>query len=172
MEIKYVKGDATSPIIVEGKKSVIVHCVNTLGAWGKGFVVPLGQKYPQSRKIYNHFIQLHKKGYYKSLLGLICIAPNVSKDIDVVNLFGQERIYPIMKDGEIIIPLDYIALRKGFETIVDSYASEYSYKPVPITVHMPRIGCGLAGGDWNKVEKIINETLIDKGIEVYVYDLK
>ena len=37
---------------------------------------------------------------------------------------------------------------------------------------MPRIGCGLAGGDWNKVEKIINETLIDKGIEVYVYDLK
>jgi hypothetical protein len=35
---------------------------------------------------------------------------------------------------------------------------------------MPRIGCGLAGGDWNKVEAIINKTLISNGLEVFVYD--
>jgi hypothetical protein len=34
---------------------------------------------------------------------------------------------------------------------------------------MPRIGCGLAGGDWSTVEKIINDSLPD--IDVYVYDL-
>ena len=27
---------------------------------------------------------------------------------------------------------------------------------------MPRIGCGLAGGTWDKIEAIINETLLEK----------
>lgn len=34
---------------------------------------------------------------------------------------------------------------------------------------MPKIGCGLAGGDWNVVEKIIKNTFIKEEIEVYVY---
>ena len=39
------------------------------------------------------------------------------------------------------------------------------------TVHMPRLGCGLAGGKWEEVEKIINETLIAENIQTYVYTL-
>lgn len=38
-------------------------------------------------------------------------------------------------------------------------------------VQMPRIGCGLAGGTWDKIEAIINETLLEKNIEVFVCDL-
>ena len=37
--------------------------------------------------------------------------------------------------------------------------------------HMPRIGCGLAGGDWAEIEPMITETLCAAGIEVVVYDL-
>jgi hypothetical protein len=37
-------------------------------------------------------------------------------------------------------------------------------------VHMPRIGCGLAGGTWDKIEPLIDENLADKGVEVTVYD--
>lgn len=40
------------------------------------------------------------------------------------------------------------------------------------SVHMPRIGCGLAGGSWGKVEPIIQEELCDKGVQVFVYDLQ
>jgi hypothetical protein len=39
------------------------------------------------------------------------------------------------------------------------------------SVHMPRIGCGLAGGAWDKMEPIIEEALIKEGITVTVYDL-
>jgi hypothetical protein len=39
------------------------------------------------------------------------------------------------------------------------------------TVHMPRIGCGLAGGTWERIEPLIQRTLIDAGIEAHVYDL-
>jgi hypothetical protein len=33
------------------------------------------------------------------------------------------------------------------------------------------MGCDLAGGDWAEVEKIIQEELLDHGIEVTAYDL-
>jgi len=38
------------------------------------------------------------------------------------------------------------------------------------SVHMPRIGCGLAGGRWEEIEPIIGRTLIKNGVPVTVYD--
>jgi hypothetical protein len=35
---------------------------------------------------------------------------------------------------------------------------------------MPRIGCGLAGGQWTEIEPIINEKLLAYDIETTVYD--
>ena len=37
--------------------------------------------------------------------------------------------------------------------------------------HMPRIGCGLAGGKWEQVGPIVEETLAAAGVNVVVYDL-
>jgi hypothetical protein len=35
---------------------------------------------------------------------------------------------------------------------------------------MPRIGCGLAGGDWSRIEPLIEEQLCARGVQVTVYD--
>jgi len=35
---------------------------------------------------------------------------------------------------------------------------------------MPRIGCGLAGGAWTRVEPLIAETLLAADLDVTVYD--
>ena len=40
------------------------------------------------------------------------------------------------------------------------------------SVHMPRIGCGLAGGDWSKVVPLIEKHLIAAGAAVTVYDFE
>ena len=40
------------------------------------------------------------------------------------------------------------------------------------SVHMPRIGCGLADGEWSKVEPLIEEHLCEAGIAVTVYDFE
>ena len=41
------------------------------------------------------------------------------------------------------------------------------------SIHRPRIGCGLAGGDWKVIEDIIKRTFIDMAnVDVFVYDLK
>jgi hypothetical protein len=36
---------------------------------------------------------------------------------------------------------------------------------------MPRIGCGLAGGKWEEVGRIVEEELLNNGVAVTVYDL-
>jgi hypothetical protein len=40
------------------------------------------------------------------------------------------------------------------------------------SVHMPRIGCGLAGGTWSEVETLVNSSLLDAGVDVFVYDFE
>ena len=157
MEIKYIKGDATEPIIIGDKYSVICHCCNALGAWGKGFVVPLGQKYPIAREKYLKFIKMTKE---ENRLGSVSFA-KATDNIIVANIIGQYYTYP--RDGK--IPLDYEALEKGFKFIIEIFKMH----KMPFTVHMPKIGCGLAGGDWNRVEEIIKNTFISSNIEVYVY---
>ncbi|WP_436847462.1 hypothetical protein [Streptomyces aureus] len=37
-------------------------------------------------------------------------------------------------------------------------------------MHMPRIGCGLAGGSWSRVEPLVTERLVRRGLSVTVYD--
>ena len=39
-------------------------------------------------------------------------------------------------------------------------------------IHMPRIGCGLAGGDWSHVEPLIEEHLCGQELSVTVYDFE
>jgi hypothetical protein len=38
------------------------------------------------------------------------------------------------------------------------------------SIHMPRIGCGLVGGNWEEVEPLIEAQLLKRGINVTVYD--
>lgn len=38
------------------------------------------------------------------------------------------------------------------------------------SVHMPRIGCGLAGGRWTAVEPLVTARLTGRGVPVTVYD--
>ena len=44
-------------------------------------------------------------------------------------------------------------------------------KKLGASVHMPRIGSGLAGGKWEQVEGIIREELTAADVAVTVYDL-
>lgn len=61
----------------------------------------------------------------------------------------------------------YNAIEKGFMAISD-YGERVNK---PMTIHMPRIGCGLAGGDWAEIERLIERLLCDNDIHVRVYDL-
>ena len=76
-----------------------------------------------------------------------------------------------------------IVLSKGKVSLVDDedferlsknkwYCSYYGYavRTQRTKIAIPKIGCGLAGGDWNIVEQLINDTVGDD-LEIWVYEL-
>ena len=161
VKIHYIIGDATLPIETEAENRLIVHCCNTLGAWGAGFVVPLGRRYPKAKDGYKKFI-VENKGI--SMLGEVNEV-KVADNIYVENLMGQSFLYK-KANGE--IPCNYIAIETGFLKIMENWSNKGNF-----SIHMPRIGCGLAGGDWKTIENIIQRTFVDiANVDVYVYDLK
>ena len=153
--IHYLKADATVPQ-AEGN-IVIAHICNDIGAWGKGFVLALSKRWKYPEKQYK---QWYKEGE-KFALGEVQFV-SVEEKIWVANLIGQHNIY---KDENGDPPIRYEAVKRGLQIIAD-FAYEINAK-----VQMPRIGCGLAGGSWDRIEKLIRQTLLRKNIEVFVCDL-
>ena len=60
--------------------------------------------------------------------------------------------------------LDYGALVNCLQAL-NNWASN---KIAPPTVYMPRIGCGIAGGDWNKVCVLIN--MFTENMKIVIVD--
>ena len=76
-------------------------------------------------------------------------------------MIGQQGIHTIFG----VPPIHYAALKSCLTKVAKEALTSNA------SVHMPRIGCGLGGGKWKLVEPIIKEELIDRGIDVTVYDL-
>lgn len=155
MELNYIKGDATAPI-GEGNK-IIAHVCNDIGGWGRGFVLALSKRWLDPER---EFKKWYKSGENYSLGEVIFV--QVEENIWVANMVGQHDIKP---DREGNPPVRYEAIGKALSKVAE-FAKE-----INASVHMPRVGCGLAGGTWDKVEPIIIQELAEKEIRVTVYDL-
>ena len=157
-EIRYITGDATNPR-GEGLK-IIVHCCNNLGIWGAGFVMALSNKWVRPEVEYKNWKARNGEEKFARMLGSLQLVP-VERDIIVGNIIGQHGVGR-GEDGQ--PPVRYAAIREGLKHLL-TLNRDFS-------VHMPRMGCGLAGGSWDQIERIINEVLIKKNIDVTVYDLE
>lgn len=149
-----MKGDATYP---RGKgHKIIVHCCNDLGAWGAGFVLALSRRWPEPEAAY---VDSLTRGQLK--LGdvqFVSVESEHDEQITVANLIGQKGLLGPANPS----PIRYSAIETGLRSVA-KYA-----KRLDATIHMPRMGCGLAGGSWDRMEPIVLNTL--KGLDVTVYD--
>lgn len=148
--ITYINGDATDPK-VDGPK-IIAHVCNDIGGWGRGFVLALSKRWKQPEQRYRSWSKSEEFA-----LGRVLFV-NVEADIIVANMVAQRDI--VRNNG--LPPIRYEALRECLETV------QIMAQNTGSTVHMPRIGCGLAGGNWATVEQIIQSTIT---VSTYVYDL-
>lgn len=150
--LNYVVGDACSPIGTGPK--IIAHVCNDLGAWGRGFVLTLSRKWSEPETAYRSIPRS------QLVLGDIMYQP-VANDTAVVNMIAQHGLRSQANPQ----PLDYYALLQCLMKLRDCAVSQRA------TVHMPRIGAGLAGGDWTTIEGLIDAALLVNNIDVVVYDL-
>ena len=80
----------------------------------------------------------------------------------VCNLIGQRDIRK--RGGR--PPIRYEAIENGLEKVVVKALE------LRASVHMPRIGCGLAGGRWEEIEPLIEKTLLRNNVATYVYEFE
>ncbi|GGV08411.1 Appr-1-p processing protein [Streptomyces filipinensis] len=154
-EITYVRGDATVPS-VKGVK-VIAHVCNDIGGWGKGFVLALSRRWPQPEAAYRAWHRDRARNDFA--LGAVQLV-RVEPYVWVANMIGQRGT----RRGSKGVPVRYEAIDTALTTLAGEVAG------LGASVHMPRIGCGLAGGRWSRVAPLIDERLVKRGIAVTVYD--
>jgi len=153
--IHFLKGDATDPQ-AKGKK-LIVHICNDVGGWGKGFVVAISKRWAAPEEDFREQFTNRKQPGSDFKLGAVRFV-SVTPEITVANMIAQHGMGA--RNG--VPPIRYDALETCLGK-VETFCSAGGY-----SVHMPRIGCGLAGGKWEKVEAVVLNALKER--DVFVYD--
>ena len=153
--ISYVRGDATAPS-VKGVQ-MIAHVCNDLGGWGKGFVLAVSRRWPQPEAAYRAWHRDRASNDFG--LGAVQFV-QVEPYVWVANMIGQHGI----RTGSKGVPVRYEAIGTVLGHVADRAAE------LEASVHMPRIGCGLAGGKWSRAEPLISDRLARRGVPVTVYD--
>ncbi len=152
---KYTTGDATIP--ESAGHRLIIHVCNNEGKWGAGFVLALSKRWIKPEQEYRRWFRSRNMFRLGEIQGV-----NVQSDTTIINMVAQDGVYQ-KPDGS--PPIDYDALEKCLDKVGELASVEGS------SVHGPRFGAGLAGGDWNKIEKLIIEKIIKRGVNVTIYDL-
>jgi len=154
--IKVTVGNASEPLGAQSK--ILLQVVNDQATlWGGGFAKYCGKKWPRAQANFREWAM--GRGNLK--LGNIHTFA-VREDLTLASLVAQ-RGFGKPSSGP---RLRYGALFSGLDKVGELAKANRS------TVHMPRIGTGEAGGSWNIIEGIIRETLVSRGLNVTIYDLR
>jgi O-acetyl-ADP-ribose deacetylase (regulator of RNase III) len=154
----------------EGKFDVITHGCNCFCTMGAGIA-------PQMAKAFNcdsFLMEKNGKGDINKLGqidfeymdlegGWRSLWESEYSKIIVVNSYSQYRYGSNHSDG-VKTPIDYEALTLCLRKI--------NYKFKGKHIGLPKIGAGLAGGDWNRIKKIIQKELKDCKVTVVIYKNK
>jgi O-acetyl-ADP-ribose deacetylase (regulator of RNase III) len=167
--IHYIIGDAISPVTEDGLR-VITHIVNDAGKWGAGFSGALSKKWPDAEEYYR---KQHRFSRERFKLGEVqwCFLVH-EEELAVCSLIAQHDVRSLFDHNPIRYDALDLALDKmaqGGRALAGNPREKTKEDIKQVTFHMPRIGTGLAGGTWDRVEPLLEEQLWD--FDVYVYDL-
>lgn len=150
--------------LLESDCNFICHQVNCQGVMGSGIAKQIRDKWPEVYDDYkSHYSAALENGWY--LLG-DCIGTCIKYDtvtknkVYIIDFFSQDKYLP-----RNICHTNY----QAFRTCCSKLHSTVKSMNIPNKkIGFPyKIGCGLAGGDWNTITTIIEEELGDLEVEIY-----
>ena len=144
--MKYKNGD-----LLDSGADVIAHCCNCQSVMGSGVAKAIRTNYLRAYQV-DLSCQLEPE----DRLGTFTKSVGVPT---IYNLYGQ-----LTFASEIFtVAVDYDALRSSLQLMVqDLKSTGFSG-----TIGLPKLGAGLAGGDWSVIEKMLDEEL--DGFDVTVW---
>ena len=155
-EIAFVTGDATQPH-GDGPR-LIAHVVNDKTPnWGGAFARALREEYPVAQTQFLEWVSTDRN---RLRLGAVHLA-EVDTDLAVATMVAQRGYGPSARGR-----LRYDALRSALISVAEEARRRDA------SVHMPRIGAGMAGGDWSVIAELIEIELVARGVATTVYSLR
>ncbi|WP_421783406.1 ImmA/IrrE family metallo-endopeptidase [Kiloniella litopenaei] len=153
--IRFIHGNALEPR-GDGLKIVCQMVNDKALRWGGGIARLSATKFPKAQKEFTRDIQLIPSN---ERLGCIHFSSE-QDDIIIASLVAQAGF------GRSSFPrIRYGALKTCLDQLVQKA------KVLSASVHMPRIGAGSAGGEWNVIEELIEDSLVNAAVNVTIYDL-
>lgn len=152
--IRYVVGN-----LLEANEDVIVHGVNARGAFGSGVAGAMAAAWPGAKDSY-------LKAYSS---GLVKLGSVIWAGVGGGKIVGHAVTQPTY--GRTGVHLSMSALRACMGAVANAARDGISeLAPQGFrSLAMPKIGAGLAGGDWREIEPVIEEIL--GGVEIAIYVL-
>jgi len=145
--IQTINGD-----LLKSNANFILHQVNCKGVMGAGLALQVKKQYPFVFSKYSRKCKAATNS--RDLLGTVQYIP-VKESQTIVNLFAQDGY------GRTGQHTSYRALISCLEDV------NRHTKPSD-TIAIPyKIGCGLGGGDWDKVQDIISSILVGRDVTFY-----
>lgn len=186
--LQFRRGDATRPAGDADAASsppppprIIAHVCNDIGRWGRGFVLALTRRFGSGPA--DAYREWHAAAAEEDAeadtgasetgrfgLGRVQLV-RVGERTYVANMVAQHGIRSVRASDRSPPPIRYDALGVCLRRLATLAAGLTDDEQPPASIHMPRIGCGLAGGTWSRVEPLVREGLVDRGCTVTVYDL-
>jgi O-acetyl-ADP-ribose deacetylase (regulator of RNase III) len=173
--MKYIDGDLIE-LAKQGMFDVIAHGANCFCVMGSGIAPQMAKAFkcdifPMESNQYRgdinklgtidyaiHSIFVKKPINYNGAVDLV--TDFGGKDLYVINAYTQYRYGRNHEDGD-KSPVDYEAITLCMRKINHLFKGK--------TIGLPKIGAGLAGGDWNIISKIIERELKDMNIIIVNY---
>lgn len=139
----------------QGEFDIIVHGCNCLNVMGGGIAKEIKDRHPVAYEVDTHVTKKHWTTP-ESKLGNYSLAATTDKDIKhpffIINAYTQLNFAPRGVDH-----FEY----ESFATILDKLAQRFcSNKEWPVRFGFPYIGMGLAGGDKERIIKMLEEFAI------------
>lgn len=178
-KITYIEGDLFQAIDNSDEQGVIIipHIVNSKGKWGAGFVLPLAKAYPVTRDYYLKWFKtrqtklnsdeivseygmddltFHTGTFDLGHVQIIFVKPNIAVANMVAQTLGGNR------------PLSYKYLGRCMERVA-SYCKDFSFDGKTPRIVCPMFGSGLAMGNWNHIEQLIEDHWSFMRIDVHYF---
>lgn len=151
--IDTVKGN-----LLDAPENVIAHGVNCMGAFGAGVAKAIRNKWIEA---YHAYILKYNDEGWK--LGDIQIVPLKGHNNKFIANLATQQGYGYHTNQRVYVDYDALSscLLKLFQ-----FCHEENY-----SIAIPKIGAGLAGGDWNKIQYLISCADAKYPVKIHLYIL-
>lgn len=154
-QIEFLFGDVLHPR--GGGRKLVAHVVSdaTPNWGGRGVAIAIKKKWPAAQKAFRNWFGESRR----RPLGEVHFC-ELEDGLELATMICQRGYGPSEMPR-----IRYAAMEKALASLA------VRAQVLGASIHMPRIGCGQAGGSWVLVEELVSSALTSANISVTVYDL-